>query len=98
MASQENLTLPELIGNGYDIRSKRCEGVGANTAGLAAQVVTALIGSNYAKSGASKRSNLPVPSVPEFRKSMEQKDHRGICRAGSDGMKRYASVAELQTL
>ena len=98
MTSQADLIPPELVGNSYHIRGKLDERVGADPTRFTALVVAPLVRRDDAIAGASERIDLAVPAIPEFGKTVEQKNDWVVLRTRGDGVKLHASIAKVQSL
>jgi len=88
----------ELIGNGHDIGRELRERIGTNAAGLVTLVVTALVWDNNTKPSERERLDLPVPAIPEFRKSVEKENEWSIVRTCGYGVKSHTVIAKVQSL
>ena len=64
--------------------------VGGNTLRLIAQVITALVGSDNQVALFGKVIDLLAPGIPEFRKPMEEEDHRAVLRPCLHHMQLYS--------
>ena len=96
VASKENTLLGELIGDGEDIRNEMGKRVRGNASRLGACVVTALIGDDDAKTRRGERLDLPVPGIPKFGKTVEEKNDRSVRAAGGDGVEFDGAVMKIQ--
>ena len=83
MSREKNLLLAELSANSDDVGDKFIQSVGGHAAGLAAEVVAALVGHDHAKTRSGQRLDLSVPSVPKFREAVEQNYNLAVSWTGS---------------
>src|SRR5260370_42449419 len=91
-AGEKYALLAKLVGKGDDVRNEFRERIPAHSGRFAALVVAALVGDDDAETGRSQRLNLFVPSIPKFRKAVEEKADRPILGACGDRIQRDLAI------
>ena len=92
MTREKDFLLPELVGYRDHVGNELGQCVRGHSPWFAAQIVTALVGHDNAKSCLRQRLDLFTPSIPELREAM-QKDCGGpILGPRGHGVQRYAAI------
>src|SRR5260370_28420649 len=72
MSAEKDFFLAELVGDSNDVGNKFRQSVRGHARGLAAEVVTALVGDDDAKSSGGQRLHFAVAAIPKVRKTGEK--------------------------
>ncbi len=94
MAGEEEFFCVELIGDGDDVRNQMGHRVVGGAARFVAEVVAALVGDDYPKTGVGEKSDLFVPGIPEFGEAVEEDDQGVVGPTGGYGVELDRAVLE----
>src|SRR5215472_8379661 len=86
VTGEKDFLLPKLIRDGDNVRDQFGQCVSGDAPGLAAEVVSTLVGYDDAKSRCRQRLDLFAPSIPEFREAMKKHNDGAVFRSSHNGV------------